>query len=711
MTNPKYIADSLSIPLSGVDAVVSLLDDGNTIPFIARYRKEATAGLDEEQLRSIQGELTRLRALDGRRETILKTIRESGRLSPVLEAKLLAANSRTELEDLYLPYKPSRKTRASAAIELGLEPLADLILAQKTTDQPRDDIVVPFLTDRVQTDREAWDGARDIAAEFISTTPEIRKKLRKLALQVGKISTGRKNKGEDPREIYQDYYQFEAGLNHLRPHQTLAINRGEKAGILRVKIILPEESWRGVIEKHFPQNPHSPLAGDLKEALEGAANRLLLPAITRDVRRLLTEKAEERALGIFVENLRALLLQPPLSGYTVLGLDPGYRTGCKVAVVDPTGKPLQTTTIYPVPPRNKVEEARSILLNLIQEYKVGLIVIGNGTASRETEDFVAGLTRELDGVRYIITSEAGASVYSASQLAGRELPEMDVSLRGAVSIARRVQDPLAELVKIDPQSLGVGMYQHDVNQSRLKEKLEQVVESVVNQVGVEINTASPVLLSFVSGIGPSLAERIVSYRDRIGSFRQRVELLDVPGMGEKTYQQAVGFLRIQGGQEPLDTTAIHPESYPAARDVIRRAGISLEEEPQIKEKALVQFSKNRSAEELASSLKIGVPTLLDIFKQLVRPGRDPREDLPQPITRVNAVSLDDLVEGMELQGTVGNVVEFGAFVDLGVKNDGLLHRSKIPRGVNLKLGEIIRVTILAVDKERGRISLGWAGNE
>ena len=710
MKENQRIASTYDLSPRSVSEAVKLLDDGNTIPFIARYRKEVTGGLDEEQLRSIQNELARLRALDSRRETILKTIRESGKLSPELEAKLQAAHSRTELEDLYLPYKPSRKTRASAAKELGLEPLADLILAQKTTDQSRDDIATPFLTDRVQNPREACDSARDIAAETISTTPEIRKKLRELALRVGQISTSKKNKGEDPRKVYRDYYQFEAGLSRLRPHQTLAINRGEREGVLRAKITLPEESWRGVIDEFYPLNPHSPLAGDLKEALEDAASRLLLPAIFRDVRRQLTEKAEERALGIFVKNLRALLLQPPLSGYTVMGLDPGYRTGCKVAVVDPTGKPLKTATIYPVPPRNKVDEARQILLDLIRAHKVGLLVIGNGTASRETENFVAGLTRELEGVRYIITSEAGASVYSASELAGRELPEMDVSLRGAVSIARRVQDPLAELVKINPQSLGVGMYQHDVNQTHLKDKVEAVVESVVNQVGVEINTASPALLAFVSGIGPGLAERIVSYRDKTGSFIQRFDLLDVPGMGEKTYQQAAGFLRIRGGQDPLDTTAIHPESYPAARDLIRQAGISLEEEPQTKEKALVQFSQKRSPEDLASSLKIGVPTLVDIFKQLVRPGRDPREDLPKPITRKDVISLDDLVEGMELQGTVQNVVEFGAFIDLGVKNAGLLHRSKIPAGADLNLGDIVKVTIQQVDLERGRISLGWAGS-
>lgn len=709
MNEIQPIANHLRLSPPSVAEAVKLLDDGNTIPFIARYRKEATGGLDEDQLRSIQEELARLRALDDRRRTILKTIKEIGALTPELEAKIQSAQSRPALEDLYLPYKPSRKTRASAARELGLEPLAALILAQKITDQSREEIAQPYLAEGVPTAAAALDGARDIAAEAISTTPEVRQMLREEALRAGQVFTSVKKKGEDPREVYQDYYQFEAEISRLRPHQTLAINRGEKEGVLQVRISLPESSWREVVEGAFPVQSDSPLADDLALAIEDAASRLLLPAIFRDVRRQLTETAEQRALAVFVKNLRALLLQPPLPGYTVMGLDPGYRTGCKVAVVDPTGKPLQTATIYPVPPRNEVDQARRILLDLIESHRVGLIVIGNGTASRETEQFVAGLTRELDGVRYMIASEAGASVYSASELAGRELPEMDVSLRGAVSIARRVQDPLAELVKIDPQSLGVGMYQHDINQARLKDRLEAVVESVVNQVGVEINTASPALLSFVSGIGPGLAERIVSHRDQAGAFSERADLLDVSGLGEKTYQQAAGFLRIREGREPLDTTAIHPESYPAARDLILQAGISLEDEPRTKEQALIQLSRERPAEDLASSLRIGLPTLVDIFKQLVRPGRDPREDLPKPITRVDVLSLDDLVEGMELRGTVQNVVEFGVFVDLGVKNDGLLHRSKIPRGVDLNLGDIIKVTILSVDQDRGRISLGWAG--
>ena len=710
MTNPKYIADSLSIPLSSVDAVVSLLDDGNTIPFISRYRKEATGGLDEEQIRNISEDLTRLRKLDERRKTILKSIQNQGKLTPDLEKEIKFTNSRTDLEDLYQPYKPKRKTRASSAREKGLEPLAKLILGQKQASGSLEEIASSYINDQVPTVEDAWQGARDISAEIISDHPRIRQQLRKKALQNSLISTAKKKGGEDQRQVYQDYYQFEIQSNRIRPHQTLAINRAEEQGILTVKLSLPDKFWEPLIWNQFRPDLASPFSAELKQCIADAASRLLLPAIFRDLRRTLTEKAEDRALQIFSKNLRALLLQPPLAGYTIMGLDPGYRTGCKVAVVDPTGKVLDTGTIFPVPPRSQVEQARDYLVKNVQKWSVSLIVIGNGTASRETELFVADVIKDLEGVNYLITSEAGASVYSASKLAGRELPDMDVTFRGAVSIARRVQDPLAELVKIDPQSLGVGMYQHDVNQTKLKEKLKQVVESVVNQVGVEINTASPALLSFISGIGPGLADRIVAYRDKIGHFKNREKVQDVPGMGEKTYQQAAGFLRIREGDNPLDSTAIHPESYSAAEQVILQAGIDLNEKPQSKQRALVKLSEKKTAEDLAASLKIGVPTLVDIFKQLVQPGRDPREDLPKPFLRKDVLTEEDLVKGMELQGTVQNVVAFGAFIDLGVKNAGLLHISKIPAGVDLNLGDIIRVTIQQVDLERERINLGWVGS-
>lgn len=708
MNEIESIASLYRIPVKSVSAAVSLLDEGNTLPFIARYRKELTGELDEDQLRVIQEELTRLRSLSERRETILNTIREAGKLTHDLEASIQSASTRTELEDLYQPYKPRRKTRASTARERGLEPLAERLLEQDAGVQDLDGIAQPYLSAQVKTPGDAWQGARDIAAEVISDSPVIRRDLRKRAFQTGEIQTRKSSRGEDPKGVYRDYYQYSAPLNRVRPHQVLAINRAEGEGVLSVGITLPEEVWRTAIAKVYTPNPDSPLRGELEEAIEDAARRLLLPAIERDLRRQLTARAEDRALEIFVKNLRALLLQPPLAGYTVLGLDPGYRTGCKAAVVDPTGKTLETATIYPAPPRNEIDRSQEIVRNLIRDHGVNLIAIGNGTASRETERFVAELIQDLEGVRYLIVSEAGASVYSASKLAGRELPDLDVSLRGAVSIARRVQDPLAELVKIDPQSLGVGMYQHDVNQGRLKETLEGVVESVVNQVGVDINTASPALLAYVSGIGRGLAGRIVAFRDRSGPFQERGALLDVPGMGEKTFQQAAGFLRIRDGSDPLDTTAIHPESYHAARAVIQQSGLALDAEQKDREQALVHLSRERSADQLAADLKVGVPTLIDIFKQLASPGRDPREDLPRPILREDVLSVDDLVEGMELQGTVQNVVEFGAFVDLGLKNDGLLHRSQIPPGTDLNLGDIVRVSILSIDQERGRISLGWA---
>ncbi|MCD4801959.1 MAG: RNA-binding transcriptional accessory protein [Anaerolineales bacterium] len=710
MSNTKKIAESLHIPLPKVNAVVKLLNDGNTIPFIARYRKETTGGLDEEQLRQIEENLARLRSLQKRRETIVNSIQEQGKLTPKIKENIQSASTRTELEDLYQPYKPKRKTRAGTARKNGLEGLSDLISKQPVINQTLDEAAKPFLSTQVKTLEQAWQGARDIAAEIISDHPETRKVVRKKALSISTLTTEMKEDTDDPKQVYLDYYDFKLQVNRLRPHQTLAINRAEKEGVLKVKLSLPEQIWQKAVSAHFPQNPSSPFSGQLSKAINDAAKRLLLPSIYRDVRRALTEKAEDHAVQIFAKNLHALLLQPPLAGHTVLGLDPGYRTGCKVAVIDPTGKPLQTGVIYPVPPRSQIEKARDFTRELIRKYGITLIVIGNGTGSRETENFTAGLIKEFDDLKYLIINEAGASVYSASKLAGRELPDMDVSLRGAVSIARRVQDPLAEYVKIDPKSLGVGMYQHDLDQAKLKRKLTDVVESVVNQVGVEINTASPALLAHISGIGPGLAERIVSYRDDKGLFSERDELLEVPGMGEKTYQQAAGFLRIREGVNPIDDTAIHPESYPAALAVLDLAGIQVEEKPKIRQAALVELSRDKSAKDLAQDLKVGVPTLIDIFNQLAKPGRDPREDLPKPFLRSDVLSMDDLVQGMELQGTVQNVVEFGAFVDLGVKQDGLLHRTKIPAGVDLNLGNIIRVTILSIDKERGRISLGWAGD-
>jgi uncharacterized protein len=709
MDYASKIAPQLNVRPIRVSAAIELLDAGNTLPFVARYRKEVTGGLDEEQLRHISEELSRLRGLDERRQTALKTIQEQGKLTPELQARILAAETLTALEDLYQPYKPKRRTRASIAREHGLEPLANLILEQPHTGQSLQEMAEPFLSEAVPTLEDAWGGGRDIVAETISEHADVRGLTREKALQWGVLSCEKIPDAEDERGVYALYYEFEIRVDKLRPHQVLAIGRGESEKILRVKVSVPERDWRTAVERHFRLDPKSPLAGQFEEAILDAANRLLLPAIERDVRRALTERAEAHAIRVFGENLRALLAQPPLLGRVVMGIDPGFRTGCKVAVVDPTGKALDTATIYPHEPQKKWDEALKKLASLIARYGVTLISIGNGTASRESELLAAELTRQMSAVKYLIVNEAGASVYSASQLARAELPHLDVSLRGAVSIARRVQDPLAELVKIDPKSIGVGMYQHDVDQKQLAQALEGVVSSVVNQVGVDLNTASPALLTYVSGVGPKLAERIVEHRDQHGPFPNRAALLSVSGLGPKVFEQAAGFLRVREGDNPLDASAIHPESYPAAGAVLEMAGLSLESQPQDRKAALDALRQRAPLEKLAAMLGVGQPTLEDILEQLVRPGRDPRQDLPAPILRGDVLKMEDLAVGMRLKGTVRNVVDFGAFVDIGVKQDGLLHRSQIPSGIDLKVGYVIEVTILKVEIERGRISLGWIG--
>ncbi len=710
MTNIEIIAEQLKIKPEQVAATVELLDEDNTVPFIARYRKEATDGLDEEQIRQIKAQLESLRALDKRRQTVLKTIQEQDKLTPELRQEILAAETRTELEDLYQPYKPKRKTRASVAREKGLQPLADLIIEQIHTAESAEQVAAPFLRDSVADSEAALAGARDIVAEAISDHAEIRQTTRKKALKWGRQITEKSDDADDPRKVYEQYYQADLRVDRLRPHQILAINRAEQEGVLRVNVSVPERDWRGAIQRHFRSDARSPLADHLDVAIDDAAKRLLLPAIERDVLRVLTEQAEAHAIQVFAKNLRALLTQPPLSGHVVMGIDPGFRTGCKVAVVDSTGEPLDTATIYPHPPQSNSQAAAQTLASLIQRHAVTLIAIGNGTASRETEQLVAELIASAPDIElhYLIVSEAGASVYSASKLARAELPEMDVSMRGAVSIARRVQDPLAELVKIDPRSLGVGMYQHDINQNDLSEALDTVVESVVNRIGVDVNTASPALLEHIAGIGPTLAERIVEHRQEHGPFTNREALLDVHGMGPKTFQQAAGFLRIMDGDNPLDRTAIHPESYPVAEAVISRAGLELDSSPEERQTSLEGLWRRVPPDALAAELDTGIPTLEDICEQLIHPGRDPREDLPKPILRSDVLSMDDLSQGMRLQGTVRNVVDFGAFIDIGVKQDGLLHRSKIPAGEQLQVGDIIEVSILKVEKERGRISLGWA---
>jgi uncharacterized protein len=719
MTHTKQIATNLRLPARHVAATIELLDAGNTLPFIARYRKESTGSLDEEQIRAISEQLEALRALADRRATVLNTIEEQGKLTAELRQKIEAATTLTELEDLYQPYRPRRRTRASMAREKGLEPLAQLILEQTQTRESLPNLVRPYLNEEVSNVEEALAGARDIVAETISDHPEVRGLTREKALQWGILRSERITGAEDERAVYRVYYDFECNIQRLRPHQILAINRGETDKVLRVKVDIAERDWLLAVQNVFRPHFRSPFAAQLQEATQDAAQRLLLPAIERDVRRALTESAETHAIDVFADNLRNLLLQQPLAGHTVLGIDPGYRTGCKVAVVDPTGRVLDTTTILPHAPQKQWDAALKRLAMLVQRHGVTLIAIGNGTASRETEQLAAELI-ELMGKRnkkgdgslhYLIVNEAGASVYSASPLARAELPDLDVTLRGAVSIARRVQDPLAELVKIDPRSIGVGLYQHDINQKALSEALDWVVESVVNRVGVDVNTASPALLSHVSGIGPKLAQSIVDHRDEHGPFPNRASLMDVSGLGPKSFEQAAGFLRIHGGDNPLDASAIHPESYAIAQALLKKAGLSAETPPQEREELLLRLRQQQPLEVLAEELDAGVPTLNDIMEQLIRPGRDPRQDAPAPILRSDVLSMDDLRPGMRLNGTVRNVVDFGAFIDIGVKQDGLLHRSKKPRTVDLAVGDVVEVTILQIEPERGRISLGWPGME
>ena len=672
MQHERHIAAELGVRPEQVAAAVSLLDDGNTIPFIARYRKEATGTLDEEQLRHVAEQIERLRALDERRAAVLASVEEQGKLTAELRAQIDAAANMTVLEDLYAPYRPKRRTRASIAREKGLGPLADLILAQSRTRQTAAQLAEAYISEAAPTVEDALAGARDIVAETISDHAAVRGRLRQRAMQVGVLRAGRIEDAADERGVYALYYEFEMPLPRLRPHQVLAINRGEEEKVLRVGVEVPEAEWLLAARAAFRPDRLSPLAEQLQLAMDDAAKRLLLPAVARDARRALTETAERHAIEVFARNLRALLTQPPLAGQTVLGLDPGFRTGCKAAVVDATGKVLNTTTIY----LHHKDQAPRALLELIARHSVTLIAIGNGTASRETEQLVAGLTRERPGLHYVIVNEAGASVYSAGQLARAELPDMDVTMRGAVSIGRRLLDPLAELVKIDAKSIGVGLYQHDVDQKELAAALDGVVESVVNQVGVEVNTASPALLAHVAGIGPKLAGQIVAHRDARGPFPGRAALREVSGLGPKAFEQAAGFLRIRDGANPLDAGAIHPESYAVAERVLARAGLmddgrrtmddgrrttdyggwtdadSGRPSSSDEKRALLdRLCEVVGLEQLAAELGTGVPTLADILDQLARPGRDPRADLPPPLLRSDVLSLDDLSPGLTLSGT------------------------------------------------------------
>lgn len=702
------IASLLNVKPKQVAETIRLLDDGNTVPFIARYRKEVTLNLDEFQIREVEDNLSRFRQVDERRDTIVNAIQEQGKLTSELAQKIDEAESLTELEDLYQPYKIKRRTRAQVAREQGLEPLADAILRQSESSKSPKALARDFLSDEVATVEDALQGARDIVAEIVTDDADIRGTVREKALQFGTIISTVIKDADDPKAIFKTYYDFSQRALYIKPHQTLAINRGENEKILRVKLDLSERDWRDPIYSKFRPNRRSDWAEHLETAIEDGAKRLLLPAIERDIRRTLSEEAQTHAIAVFAENLRNLLQQPPLQNQVVLGLDPAYRTGCKIAIIDENGKLLDVDTIYPHKPQQRWREAKDTLIEHIYNYRVTLIAIGNGTASRESEQLVAEITREMKGVQYAIVNEAGASVYSASKLAREELPDLDVSIRGAVSIARRIQDPLAELVKIDPESIGVGLYQHDINQSDLSSALDKVVESVVNQVGVDVNTASPALLQYVAGIGAKLAKSIVSYRNKKGAFNSRHAVMNVSGMGEKSFEQSAGFLRVRGGKNALDESAIHPESYSVANEILKRADIKADTAQSDKEVALNQLIEETTITNLATELKTGELTLEDILEQLVRPGRDPREDVDPPLLRSDVLSMEDLEAGMVLKGTIRNVVDFGAFVDIGVKQDGLLHISKIPREESVSLGDVLDVEILSIDIDRGRIGLGWA---
>lgn len=712
MNHSQLIGQKLTIRPEQINAVIGLLDNGNTIPFIARYRKEATGGLDEEQLRQINYALEKIRTLDERRATVLSSIEEQGKLTDELKSQILAVESLAELEDLYLPYKPKRRTRASNAREAGLQGLADLIIQQPVIPASQvNEVARPYINDQVPTIEDAWAGARDIVAEVISEHVDVRGVTRVKALKWGTLKCEKKEDAVDDRHVYQNYYQCEYGINRLRSHQVLAMNRGEAEKILRISIEIPERDWRNAITAIFCPDRRSPLAEQLDLAILDCAERLLLPAIERDVRRELSEQAEAHAIKVFASNLRALLNIPPISGNVVLGIDPGFRTGCKVAVVDSTGKLTDTATIYPHEPQNEKDRALKILGSLVTKHHVNLITIGNGTASRETEQFVVELIRQHPDLKYLIVNEAGASVYSASPLARVELPDLDVSLRGAVSIARRAQDPLAELVKIEPKAIGVGLYQHDVDQKQLSLQLDGVVESVVNAVGVDINTASPALLTHIAGIGNKLADKIVNFRGQAGPYRNRISLLKIPGLGPKSFEQAAGFLRIRDGDNPLDDSAIHPESYPIAEALLNRAGVASNSIIKTRQEKLESLKAQIPIEQLAIELGCGIPTLEDIFEQLIRPARDPRKNAPPPILRSDVLKIEDLVPGMRLKGTVRNVVDFGAFIDIGVKHDGLLHRSQIPAQVQLHVGDVVNILVQKIEIERGRIGLGWGSQE
>lgn len=706
----KKLTEEFSLKPFQVENTVKLIDEGNTIPFIARYRKEATGSLDDQLLRELFDRLSYLRNMEETREKIKTAIDEQGALTEELAAAIDAAATLTELDDLYRPYKKKRKTRASAAKEKGLAPLAELIYAQSPDCPAPIDAAADYINEElgVATAEEALQGAMDIIAELISDDADVRKRMRFVCMAHGILTV--KAAAEDAG-VYEMYKDYSEPLSKIADHRILAVNRGEKEDILKVSVDFDKNKAMFIIGKtHIKEG--SPATETVRAAAEDAYSRLIFPSIEREIRSELTERAGTNAIKVFSTNLRQLLMQPPVRDKVTIGLDPGYRTGCKVAVVDGTGKVLDTGVIYPVPPKNKIEEAKSIIKGFVKKYSVRVFAIGNGTASHETEVFTAELIKELGGgLSYMVVSEAGASVYSASKLAAEEFPDYDVSLRSAVSIARRLQDPLAELVKIDPKSIGVGQYQHDMPSGQLSGALDGVVESCVNAVGVDLNTASAQLLARVSGLGAAVAKNIVAYREENGRFTARTQLKKVPKLGPKAFEQCAGFLRIAGGERLLDNTSVHPESYGAAEKLLSLCGYT---EDDVKKGAVAGLSAAAEAkglENIAKELEIGVPTLNDIIKELERPGRDPRDELPAPLLRTDIMSLEDLKPGMELTGTVRNVIDFGAFVDIGVHEDGLVHISQItdrfikhPSEV-LKVGDIVKVWVLSVDIKKKRISL------
>ena len=708
----KTLEKELNLAGWQVRKVIKLIDDGNTIPFIARYRKDVTGSLNDETLRKFDDRLKYLRNLEDKKEKIIKRIDELGKLDDELKSRILKAETLVELEDLYRPYKSKKQTRATKAREKGLEPLAQIILAQDVKQSVKK-IAEKYITDEVKTVEDAIQGAQDIIAEIISDNSDFRKKIRQNTFFTGQIETKAKDKEKSTE--YDIYYNYSENVKKIPPHRILAINRAENEGIIRAKIVCESDEIIRYLNRHMLKNISSipekieynrhttPI---IKESVQDAYKRLISPAIEREIRNYLTEKAEEKSIEVFAKNLNQLLMESPLVGKTILGWDPAFRTGCKLAIIDETGKVLDTALIYPTAPQNKVKESMKTVRDLIEKYNINVIAIGNGTASRESEEIVAQIIKGT-GVEYIIVNEAGASVYSASKLADEEFPDFSEGERSAVSIARRLQDPLAELVKIDPKSIGVGQYQHDMNQKQLTESLTGVVERVVNEVGVDLNTASVSLLNYVSGIGNTTAKNIISYREENGSFKSRKELLNVEKLGKKTYEQCAGFIKVDNPEYPLDNTTIHPESYDTTFKLLKKLNYSVND---IGSNSLKL--DNINLEEISEELDIGIETLKDIVKELKKPGRDPRDDMPKPILRKNVLSIEDLEIGMIMQGTVRNIVDFGAFVDIGVHQDGLVHISQLVADKFVKhpldivsVGDIVDVKVLDVDTNRNRINL------